>query len=101
MADKRGMKVQRIFHKPVVSIEASESLHEAASRMHVCGFSCLPVVSGEDLVGIITERDVVEAVATGSDLERATVFDYMTEDPETVSPGDDCAVAATRMLAVG
>lgn len=95
------MKVQRIFHKPAVSIEAWESLHEAASRMRDCGFSCLPVVSGEDLVGIITERDVVEAVATGSDLEQATVFDYMTEDPETVSPADDCMVAATRMLAVG
>jgi CBS domain-containing protein len=95
------MKVQRIFHKPVVSIEAWESVHEAATRMHDCGFSCLPVVSGDDLVGIITERDVVEGVATGADLEQASVFDYMTEDPETVSPADDCSVAATRMLAVG
>jgi CBS domain-containing protein len=95
------MKVQRVFHRDVACIEAWESLQEAASRMHSGGFSCLPVISGDDLVGIITERDVVEAVAGSVQPELATVFDYMTEEPQTVSPDDDCSVAATEMLSVG
>ena len=95
------MKVRKVFQTHVVTIEACESLREAARRMRSGGFSCLPVMSGGDLVGIITERDVVEAVAGAGGTEKATVFDYMTEDPQTVSAEDDCSVAASEMLAVG
>jgi CBS domain-containing protein len=95
------MKLQRIFHRDVVCIEAWESLQEAAARMRSGGFSCLPVVSGDDLVGIITERDVVDAVAGNAQPQFATVFDYMTEDPQTVSAEDECSVAVTEMLSVG
>jgi len=95
------MKVLRVFHRDVVCIEGWESVREAAKRMHAGGFSCLPVVSADGLLGIITERDVVEAMAGDDHPETATVFDYMTEAPKTVCPDDDCAVAATEMLSVG
>ena len=95
------MKVRKVFHSRAITIEAWETLHEAATRMRAGGFSCLPVVSAGDLVGIITERDIVEAFAAGVDSHQASVFDYMTEDPKTVSPDDDCTVAATEMLWTG
>src|SRR5579864_7112995 len=95
------MKVRRVFHQDVVCIEGWESLREAARRMRAGGFSCLPVVSADGLLGIITERDVVEAMAGSDHPEVATVFDYMTEAPTTVCPDDDCSVAATEMLSVG
>lgn len=95
------MKVRSVFHPQVKCIEGWESLREAAKQMHDGQFSCLPVVSGDDLLGIITERDVVEALAENRHLETATVFDYMTEAPRTVHLDDDCSVAATQMLAMG
>lgn len=95
------MKVRTIYHRKVKCIEGWETIREAARRMHEGGFGCLPVVSGEDLLGIITERDLVEAIAGKDDLEVATVFDHMTEAPRTVRPEDDCSVAATTMLAAG
>lgn len=95
------MKVRRVYEPRVECIEGWESLREAARRMHAGGFSCLPVVSGNDLLGIITERDLVEAIADKDDLERATVFDHMTEAPRTVRPDDECSLAATKMLAMG
>jgi CBS domain-containing protein len=95
------MKVQRVFHPNAIHAEGWESVREAARRMRAGGFSCLPVVSGDELVGILTERDVVEAVAANDDLELVTVFDYMTEAPKTVGADDDCSVAVTEMLAVG
>lgn len=94
------MKVRKVFETHVVTIEAWESVREASRRMRNGGFSCLPVMSGGALIGIITERDIVEAVAGGGEPDKATVFDYMTEDPKTVSADDDCSVAATEMLAV-
>jgi CBS domain-containing protein len=69
--------------------------------MHDGGFSCLPIVSGDDLLEINTERDVVEAMAENRHPEAATVFDYMTEAPRTIHPDDDCPLAATMMLATG
>ena len=95
------MKVRRIFHPDVVSIEGWQSLHEAAQTMFTSSVGCLPVVSGEDLVGILTERDLVEALANDEDPQEATVFDYMTETPKTVDAEDDCTVAATEMLSIG
>ena len=94
------MKVRRVYHPKIVNIEGWESLGEAARRMHEGGFGCLPVMSGDDLLGIITEHDVVEAVAEGHP-ESASVFDYMTESPKTVRIDDDCLLAATKMLAIG
>ena len=95
------MKVRKVFHTDVITIEAWETVREAARRMRSKGCSCLPVMSGGELVGIITERDVVEAVAANENLGHAAVFDYMTEDPQAVSADDDCSEAASEMLAVG
>jgi len=95
------MKVRRVFHPHVTCIEGWEPVRDAARKMHDGGFSCLPVVAGDDLVGIITERDVVEAMAQKQDPSTATVFDFMTEAPHTIGPDDDCTVAATEMLAIG
>lgn len=95
------MKVRRVFSPHAMCIEGWESVRQAAKRMHEAGISCLPVVSGDDLIGIITERDVVEAMAAGESAAGAAVCDYMTEAPRTIEPDDDCTVAATQMLATG
>ncbi len=95
------MKGRRVFHQHAVSIEPWETLRVAAKQMRDGGFSCLPVVSGEDLLGIITERDLVEAIATDARPESSTVFSHMSEAPETVTPDDECSDAVTTMLSVG
>lgn len=95
------MKVRSAYHANPVSIEPWETLRAAARRMHDGGFSCLPVVTGSDLIGIITERDLVEAVASDVHPEASTVFSHMSESPQTVTLEDDCAEAATRMLSLG
>lgn len=95
------MKVRNVFHPDPVAIEAWEGLRAAARLMHEHGVSCLPVKSDDDLIGIITERDVVEAMAVDEVPHRAKVFEHMTERPQTVELDDDCAVAVTEMLAVG
>lgn len=95
------MKVQRVLHPDVICIEAWQTLREAARVMHESRIGCLAVVSGDELNGIITERDIVEAMAKAEDPQNACVFDYMTEAPATLRPDDDCSVAATEMLAAG
>jgi CBS domain-containing protein len=57
----------------------------------------LLVMEGDDLVGIITERDVLKAVATGLKLEEARIAEVMTKDVVTVGPGTSLREAAKIM----
>ncbi len=58
----------------------------------------LPVVEGTDLVGIVSERDVVRHLhERGRDLVDATVADLMTADVVTCSPRDRAADLARVM----
>lgn len=95
------MKVSRVFHREAVWIEPWQTLRDAAKRMHTGEFSCLPVMSGDDLLGIITERDLVEAIASDPHPESSTVFSHMSEPVATATLDDDCADVAARMLALG
>ncbi len=57
------------------------------------------IVVDADLAGpgILTERDVMRAVADGADLGRTLVSDYMTYDARTASAAWDLDTAATEM----
>jgi len=57
------MKIEAIVTRLVVRAEASESLLAAARRMWAHDIGALPVFLGDTLVGIISERDVVTALA--------------------------------------
>jgi signal-transduction protein with cAMP-binding, CBS, and nucleotidyltransferase domain len=55
------------------------------------------VQDAEHLAGILTERDVLKAVAAGAEPERSTVQDFMTSDVVTVGPEWDLIEAAGEM----
>ena len=58
----------------------------------------LPVVDGEQLVGIVSERDVVRQLhERGNDLLGATVGEIMSADVVTCSPRDRAADLARIM----
>lgn len=80
----------------VVSPDAH--LHDALTKMNRAGYRHLPVVSNDNLVGIITDRDIRLAVNSPfideeTDLTREAVLDgvrvddCMTPDPQCVSSG--------------
>ena len=55
------------------------------------------VMEGAELLGILTERDVLRAVAAGIEAE-TVVSDWMTRDPETMGPDDTTQHAAVLMI---
>jgi CBS domain-containing protein len=72
------------IHAPVTPVvvraEASESLEVAARRMWAHEIGSLPVFRGDVLVGILTERDLVSALALGA-APAAAVAAHMTRLP--------------------
>ena len=77
-------RVSDVMSTPLETIGVSEPLREAARRMSGGDISALVVTTGGGC--IITQSDIVGAVAEGKDPEETTVRDVMTENVETVTP---------------
>jgi len=58
-------------------------------------------MQGRIRVGILTERDVLRAAASGSDLTHSPVSAWMTKDPEQASPDTTVEDALQLMLLHG
>ena len=95
------MKVSDLQHHELYTAQADESLDEAADRMSWHQVGALPVLEGQHLVGIITERDLTAALAEGADPVLTPVSDYMTQAPEVLGPDSEFADAARVMLELG
>jgi CBS domain-containing protein len=76
-----------------------DSLRSAAERMWRQQTGSLLVVEGAHLLGIITERDILRAVALGANPDKATVDDAMTAEVFTVPPDMPLQEAAREMAA--
>jgi CBS domain-containing protein len=94
------MRVGDVMMKNLLTTEASTPLQTAAERMCDRGIGAILVLSGESVAGILTERDVLRAVAQGG-VEGTSVAAWMTRDPETVPPDESLANAAGLMVRGG
>jgi CBS domain-containing protein len=68
----------RDVHRTAVVADEDDRLVEVACRMRDDDVDALVVMHRGQMIGIITERELVEAVADGVDLERAVAGDFMT-----------------------
>jgi CBS domain-containing protein len=83
--------------RDLLTVDSALSLAEVAGRMVEREVGAVLVLEGERLAGIMTERDVLRAVARGI-RDDARVRDWMTTDPETIEPGESTQHAATLMM---
>jgi CBS domain-containing protein len=74
---------------------------EAAAGMVRGGFGSAVVLEGTVLAGIVTERDVLRAAASGAELTRSPVSRWMTRDPQTADADLEAERAAEIMLGGG
>ncbi len=81
----------------LLAVEPGLPLTEVADRMVARDVGAVLVLEDERLVGILTERDILRAVAGGLD-EGTVVADWMTRDPETMEPDEPIRQAAVLMI---
>jgi CBS domain-containing protein len=81
----------------LLSVETSVSIIDVAQQMVDRNVGAVLVVDGGRLAGIMTERDVLRAVARGLG-DSTRVGDCMTAHPETIAPDETTAHAAVLML---
>ena len=83
--------------RSLLSIDAEATLGEAAARMAERGVGAVVVLEDDTIAAILTERDVLKAVAAGKD-GSASVTDWMTRHPDTIEPADTTDHAASLMI---
>jgi CBS domain-containing protein len=79
--------VADLMVKDVLTVEPSDTIGEAAEKMNVANVGAVVVV--EDMVrivGIVTERDLLRAVAARARAAEARVRQWMTPNPVTIGP---------------
>ena len=93
------MQVQDVMTPATVIDARGDSLRAAAARMWRQQTGSLLVTEDGRLAGIITERDVLRAVALGANPDKSTVDDVMTAEVFTVPPDLNLQDAARLMAA--
>jgi CBS domain-containing protein len=81
----------------LLTVETTVSVVEVAQRMVERNVGAVLVVDDGRLAGIMTERDLMRAVARGL-RDDTVVADCMTSDPETIAPDDTTEQAAVLMI---
>jgi CBS domain-containing protein len=81
----------------LLTVEPTLPLTEVAKRMVAKDVGAVLVFDDGDLAGILTERDVLRAVADGLD-DETLVRDRMTANPETLDADDTTEHAAVLMI---
>ena len=60
----RCLKLEDIMETPVVTINPNADLGQIIALMDQCGCKHIPVIEGEDIIGIVTATDIIGVLAT-------------------------------------
>ena len=99
-AGNSDLKIRDVMSKDVFTTMPSDMVFETAKRMSELRISCMVVMDGERVIGILSERDVLRAVAGPPvDLHRITVAQAMSSPVQSVSPALSILTASRIMEA--
>jgi CBS domain-containing protein len=77
-----GIAVKGIMASPVITVDSKTSLRDAEKQMHDHDVSCLCVVSGDRLVGILTKLDFLEPISQVAAQARKLTIQFGVKDIE-------------------
>lgn len=95
------MTVEELIGGEVATCDVDTPVPEAAKQMIEDDVGSLVVVHNGEAVGIVTERDIMGAVAKGAASGSDRVRSIMTPEPDSVDPDVDVEEAAQWMMAAG
>jgi CBS domain-containing protein len=92
------MRVGDVMTASPSTIESDEYVIAAARRMLSEDVGSLPVVDGEELVGMVTDRDlVINVLAKDLDPNKTQVAEVCSQDPVFAEPGEPLEEALALM----
>lgn len=96
------MQVREAMSTEVLTLGPNHTLREAATRMSARRVGAVVVLDPEDdQPGILTERDILDAIGGGQDMDAEIVHDHLTSDIVVAAPDWPLEKAAAAMVAGG
>jgi CBS domain-containing protein len=95
------MELRELMQADVVDVAPEDTLGEAAEKMMERGVGSAVVSDFGRLIGILTERDLLRAVAQRIHSSEARVREWMTADPVTATEETSAEDAGRTMLENG
>lgn len=90
--------VQDVMTADPITVDASDSIMEAARKMREADVGPIIVVSDGVVCGIVTDRDIaIRAVADGKDPKQAKVGEICSKEVAVLSPRDKVQMAIDLM----
>jgi CBS domain-containing protein len=93
-----AVRVRDLTSNATVTVGPGHTLRDAAQLMDKHRVGSAVVLDGESLAGIITERDVLRAVAGAVDADTVEVAGHMSPEVVTAGPDWDVTEAAAAMI---
>lgn len=103
----RGLQVGDVMRRRFIALAPGDSLVDAERLMRIARVRSLPVVSGSTLVGVLSNRNLLESClgasraspeALGRFLVDTRTAELMDADPAAVTPGTPLGDAARLLL---
>jgi CBS domain-containing protein len=93
------MKVKEVMHRGVDWVSPATPVTELAKPMQAHDIGCLPIGENDQLIGMVTDRDIVCKGLASKDFDarRTTARDVMTEGIHCCREDDDLAKAMQHM----
>jgi CBS domain-containing protein len=95
------IQLRDLMTTEVLTTSAERPVAEVTGMMVKARVGSAVVMQGSWLAGILTERDVLRAAASGSDLTKSPVSEWMTRNPITATANTTVGEAAEVMLTNG
>jgi CBS domain-containing protein len=83
--DTLGVAAKGIMNAPVITVDPKKNLRDCEQLMHNHDISCLCIVEGERLVGVVTKLDFLEPISQMEIAERRLTVQFGLKDVE-ISP---------------
>jgi CBS domain-containing protein len=97
-----AMKVKELMNAWCMRAREDDDLGLASQMMLWSGARHLPVVRETRVVGVLSERDILDVtLAAGKQAAMVRVSEAMSSPAEVIGPDEDAGTAAARMLAAG
>ncbi len=91
-------ELRDIMTEDVLTVAPEDTLGEVATKMVERSVGSVVVADFGRIIGVLTERDIMRAVAARTHSSDARVREWMTADPITASAGSSVEDAAQTMF---
>ncbi|MCL2358618.1 CBS domain-containing protein [Candidatus Bathycorpusculum sp.] len=77
-----GISAKAIMRRPVITVDPKKAIHDCEALMHYHDISCLCIVDGERLIGVVTKLDFLEPISQLETAEHRLTIQFSIKDIE-------------------